>query len=107
MEQPKRQKPRRVMGMSDGKGKLDPTASSGMNRTDWLQLRLKPSQEPSRWTIWNAAARSSREPTRVPSSSYQAFKARPGTSALMCSTRSSRTPSKLKWRRCGDRSPQT
>ena len=36
--------------------------------------------------MWSTASRFPGESTRVPSSRYHAFKARPGTSALICST---------------------
>ena len=83
MGQPRREKPQRVVGISDGRGEHEASASSGIKRRDLLLLRRSPRAGPSLSTIWRAAARSSGGPTRVPSSRYQAFKARPGTSALM------------------------
>ena len=55
----------------------------GMKRINLLVLRWRPTEGPSDSTIWRATEKSPGEPTRVPSSRYQAFKARLGTSALM------------------------
>ena len=66
-------------------------------RKDLPLLRWRPTEGPSVSTMRSAAERSPGEPTRVPLSRYQAFKARVGTSALIRSTmgwRVKATPSK-------------
>ena len=86
MGHPRRVKPPRVIGMSGGSGEREASASSGMKRRDLAQLRSSPTEGPSLSIMWSAATRFSEEPIRVPSSRYHAFKARPGTSALIHST---------------------
>ena len=84
MGQPKRVKPWRVMGMSDGRGEREASASTGMKRRDFA--RFSPTEGPPSSIMLRAAARSSGDPIRVPSSRYHTLRVRPGTSALMRST---------------------
>ena len=84
--QPRREKPQRVMGMSDGSGDWVASASSGMKSRDLPLLRWRPTDGPSRSMMCSAVARSYGWPMRVPLSRYQVLRARPGTLALICST---------------------
>ena len=86
MGQPRRQNPAQVTGTSGGRGDREATQSLGTKRRDLPLLRWRPTGGPSVMTMWSAAERSLGRPTRVPSSRYQAFKARLGTSALIRST---------------------
>ena len=86
MGQPRRVKPPRVVGMSDGREESEASDSSGMKGRDFARFRWSPTEGPSSSIIRSAAARSSGDPIRVPSSRYQAFRTRTGTSVLMCST---------------------
>ena len=81
--QPRRQKPPRTTGTSGGREEEEASQSLGMKRRDFSLLRWRPTEGPSDSTMWRAAERSPGGPTRVPSSRYQAFKAREGTSALI------------------------
>ena len=81
--QPRRQKPLRVTGTSDGKVEREESQALGMKRRDLPLLRWRPIEGPADSTMWRAAERSWVEPTRVPSSRYQAFRSREGTSALI------------------------
>ena len=76
---PRRVKPHRVIGMSDGNGDWEVSTSSGMKRRDLKRLRWRPTKGPSLSMIPSAVMRSFGEPTRAPSSKYHAFKERSGT----------------------------
>ena len=82
---PRRVKPRRAMGMSERRVDWEASASGGMNNKDLLWFTCSPRAGPSSSTMRRATARSSGEPTKVPSSIYQALRERPGTSALIFS----------------------
>ena len=86
MRLPRRVKPHREIGISDGNGDWEASTSSGMKRRDLERLRWRLTEEPSFSMIPSAVMRSSGEPTRVPSSKYHVFKARSGTSDLIRST---------------------
>ena len=73
-------------GMSDGRGEREASASTGMKRRDFARFRCSPTEGPSSSIMLSAAARSSGDPIKVPSSRYHALRVRPGTSALMRST---------------------
>ena len=81
MGQPRRQKPPLVTGISDGRVECEESHWLGTTRRDLDLLRWRP-RGPSLSMMSSAAERPSGGPTRVPSSRYQAFKAREGTSAL-------------------------
>ena len=83
---PRRVKPHREIGMSDDNGDWEASMSSGMKRRDLELLRWRPTEGLSLSMIPSAVMRFSGEPTRLPSSKYHGFKARLGTSDLMCST---------------------
>ena len=86
MELPRTVKPHREIGMSFGKIDWEASMSSGMKRRDLERLRWRPTEGSSLSMIPSAVIRSSGEPTGVKSSKYHAFKARSGTSNLICST---------------------
>ncbi len=86
MGQPRRVKPSLVVGMSEGRGLLEGSASSAMYRSDLARFSLSPRAGPSCSTILRAAAKSSGEPHRVPSSRYQALILSSCTSVLILST---------------------
>ena len=86
MGQPRRVKPRLVMGISGGRGEQEALAFSGMNSKDFVLLSLRPSDGPSDSMMLRVAAMSCGEPTKLPSSKYHAFRVRLGNTALMCST---------------------
>ena len=85
--QPRRENPRRAMGMSGGRVDREASAPGGINSKDLLWFRCSARAGPSSYTMCRAAARSSGEPTKVPSSRYQALRESPGTSALSFSMR--------------------
>ena len=74
MGQPKREKPRRVTGISGGRVERSASASLGMKREDLALFRWSPRAGPSLSTMLRAAARSSGETARVPSSRYTLLK---------------------------------
>ena len=112
---PRRVKPRRAMGMSERRVDWEASASGGMNNKDLLWFTCSPRAGPSSSTMRRATERSSGEPTKVPSSIYEVFRERPGTSALIFSMngwrvgadRSNRTPSRLLRGGCVDGTGRT
>ena len=83
MGQPRREKPPLVMGMPGGRRDWEASLWLGAYRRDLARLRWRPREGPSLSIMSSVAERPSGGPTRVPSSRYQAFKAREGTSALI------------------------